>query len=44
MANVFIEAQPKGRPEGNRIDDYVVEGHADNVLATAATQKEAIAW
>ena len=25
MANVHVEARPKGRPEGSRIDDYVVE-------------------
>jgi hypothetical protein len=44
MANVYIEARPKGRPEGERIDDYVVEDHADHVLATFKTQHEAIAW
>ena len=44
MANVYIEARPKGRPEGSPIADYVVEDHADNVLATFRTQKEAIDW
>lgn len=44
MANVYIEARPKGRPEGSAIEDYVVEDHADHVLATLATQQEAIAW
>ena len=44
MANVYVEARPKGRPEGSRIEDYVVEDHADNVLATFKTQKEAIDW
>jgi hypothetical protein len=44
MANVFIEARPKGRPEGSAIEDYVVEDHADNVLATFRTQKDAIDW
>jgi hypothetical protein len=34
MANVYVEARPKGRPEGDRIDDYVVENHADQVLGT----------
>jgi hypothetical protein len=29
MANLYIEARPKGRPEGDRIDDYVVEDQAD---------------
>ena len=33
MTNVYIEARPKGRPEGSHIDDYVVEDHADHVLA-----------
>jgi hypothetical protein len=44
MANVYVEARPKGRPEGDRIDDYVVEDHADHVLATFKTQREAIDW
>ena len=42
MANVYIEARPKGRPDGSPIDDYVVEDHADHVLATFKTQHEAI--
>jgi hypothetical protein len=42
MANVFVEARPKGK-EGP-ITDYVVEDHADGVLATFKTQKEAIDW
>lgn len=42
MANVYVEVRPKGRPEGNIIDDYVVEDHADNVLGTFKTQKDAI--
>lgn len=44
MANVYIEARPKGRPEGSHIDGYVVEDHADHVLATFKTQREAIDW
>jgi hypothetical protein len=44
MANVYIEARPKGAAEDTRIDDYVVEDHADKVLATTRTQKEAIDW
>jgi len=28
MPNVYIEPRPKGRPEGDPIDDYVVEDHA----------------
>jgi len=33
MANVYVEARPKGRQAGDRIDDYVVEDHADHVIA-----------
>lgn len=44
MANVYVEARPKGRPEGSPISDYVVESHADEVLGTFRTQKEAIDW
>jgi hypothetical protein len=44
MATVYIEARPKGRAEGSAIDDYVVEDHADHVLATFKTQREAIEW
>jgi hypothetical protein len=44
VASVFVEARPKGRPQGSPIDDYAVEDHADHVLHTARTQEEAIAW
>lgn len=44
MANVYVEARPKGRPEGAPISDYVVEDHADHVLGTFSTQREAIDW
>jgi hypothetical protein len=44
VANVYIEARPKGHTEGDRIDHYVVEDHADHVLATFPTQREAIEW
>ena len=44
MAIVYIEARPKGRAEGTRIDDYVVENHADQVLHTSQTQAAAITW
>jgi hypothetical protein len=44
MANVYVEARPKGRPEGSPIQDYVVEDHADHALATFRTQEEAIDW
>ena len=44
MAVVYVEARPKGRPEGSPITDYVVEDHADHVLGTFSTQADAIAW
>ena len=44
MANVYVEARPKGRPEGSRIDDYVVEDRADHALGTFKTQREATDW
>jgi hypothetical protein len=44
MANVYVEARPKGRPEGSAINDYVVEDHADHALGTFGTQREAIDW
>ena len=44
MPNLYIEALPKGCQEGCATDDFVVEGHADHVLATFKTQQEAIAW
>jgi hypothetical protein len=44
MATVYIEARPKGRPDGDPVTDYVVEDHADHVLQTFKTQHGAIAW
>jgi hypothetical protein len=44
MTKVFIEPRPKGRQEGSRIDDYVVEEEGDRVLKTFKTQEEAITW
>ena len=44
MAKVYVEPRPKGRHESDTIDDYVVEDHADHVLATHKTQHEAIQW
>jgi len=37
MANVFVEARPKGGPEGSAIEGYVVEDHTDNVLGSFNT-------
>ena len=44
MATVYIEPRPKGRSEGTRIDDYVIEDDADHVLVTTKTQHEAVHW
>ncbi|WP_298242052.1 hypothetical protein [uncultured Bradyrhizobium sp.] len=44
MAVVFIEPRPKGKPEGSKIEDYVVEDHADHALGTFPTQEAAIKW
>lgn len=44
MANVYVEARPKGRVEGSPIADYVVEDHADHALGAFNTQGEAIEW
>ena len=44
MANVHIEARPKGRQEGTSIEDYVVEEQGNRVLKTFKTQAEAITW
>ena len=44
MNNVYVEARPKGRPEGAHIEDYVVEDHTGHVLFTSKTQREATDW
>jgi hypothetical protein len=44
MAKVYIEARPKGRPEGSPIEDYVVEEQGDRVLKIFKRQEEAITW
>ena len=44
MANVYVEARPKARPEGSAIHDYLVEDHANHELGTFKTQREAIDW
>jgi hypothetical protein len=44
MANVFVEARPKSRPEGSPINDYLVETQGDQVLGTFPSQAAAIAW
>jgi hypothetical protein len=42
MSVVFVEARPKGKDDGSPIADYVIEDHADHVLAAFKTQREAI--
>jgi hypothetical protein len=44
MANVYIQPRPKGHAARAHIDDYVVEDHANDVLATFKTQREVIDW
>jgi hypothetical protein len=44
MKNVFVEARPKGRPEGDPVEGYAVENDANSVLHTSKTQEDAIAW
>ena len=44
MPQVYIEARPKGRPEGDPVEDYVVEERAGRVVHTSRTQREAIDW
>ena len=38
-----IEPRPKG-PRGQPVEDFVVEDHADHILAFFRTQREAIDW
>jgi hypothetical protein len=44
MSNVFVEPRPQGRLDGSPITDFVVEDHADHVLATFKTQEQTIHW
>ena len=44
MAVVYVEARPKGKPQGSPVLDYVVEDHADHILKICSTQTEAIEW
>lgn len=44
MAKVYVEARPKGRPEGTRIDSYVIEDKSEQALHVAPTQQDAIQW
>ena len=46
MANVYVEPRPKGRPEGTKIDDYVLEQAGDVKVPSSkdsyATQQAAV--
>ena len=44
MANVYVEACPKGYREGTPITNFVVEDHAGSALGAFKTQQEAIDW
>jgi len=44
MANVFVEACPKGYREGTPITNFVVEDDAGSALGAFKTQREAIDW
>jgi len=44
MPNVYVEPRPKGRPEGSDIEDFVVEDHADHILASFRTKQKSIDW
>jgi hypothetical protein len=44
MAVVFVEPRPKGKNEGDPIEEYVVETQADAPIATFKTQEAAIHW
>jgi len=44
MANVYVEASPKGRREGTSITNFVVEDDVGSALGAFKTQQEAIDW
>lgn len=47
MTNVYVEPRPKCRPEGSKIDDYVLEhandGHVAGAQPSYSTQALAVA-
>jgi hypothetical protein len=43
-ATAGSESCPTSTSKGSPVEDYVVEDHADHVLATTKTQHEAIEW
>ena len=44
MAEVYVEACPKGNREGTPITNFVVEDHAGSALGAFKTKREAIDW
>ena len=44
MVNVYVEARPKERQEGDLVTDYVVEDRSDSVLGVFPTEAEAVSW
>jgi hypothetical protein len=44
MANVYVEACPKGYREGTPITNFVVEDSGGSALGAFKTQREAIDW
>jgi hypothetical protein len=44
LANVYVEACPKGYREGTPITNFVVEDQAGSALGAFKTQRDAIDW
>jgi hypothetical protein len=44
LTAVYVEARPKGYPEGSPIVDYVIEDREDRILTTLPTLLDAIEW
>ncbi len=45
MPNVYVEPRPKGRPEGTKIEDYVLELAGGKTLGGPfSTQEEAVRY
>jgi hypothetical protein len=42
MANVYVEARPKGRRERSGSTNYMVEDHANHALGAFKIQQEAV--
>lgn len=44
MRIVYVEALPKGLPEGSVITDFVVLDRDDHILHFFSTQSDALSW